>query len=80
MAGKSPSQFVSELLEKLAGASRHVSFLLGAGTSKAVGLPDVPELGERVGKDVAAQNEDLGKLYTQLQQSSMALSAALLPE
>jgi len=66
MPNKSPSQFVSELLEKLAGTSRHVAFLLGAGTSKAIGLPDVPELGKRVGEGIASRDKALGETYDKI--------------
>src|SRR6266567_2653314 len=35
-----PLRFAEELSAKLATSSRHVCFLLGAGTSRACGLPD----------------------------------------
>jgi hypothetical protein len=66
MSNKSLSQFVSELLEKLAGTSRHAAFLLGAGASKAVGLPDVPELGKRVGEEIASKDKALGQIYLKI--------------
>lgn len=42
--GHSPSEFVAELGQKLASRGRRVSLLLGAGTSRACGLPDVAGL------------------------------------
>jgi len=66
MPNKSPCQFVSELLEKLAGTSRHVAFLLGAGTSKSVGLPDVPELGKKVGQGIAERDKELAQTYEKI--------------
>lgn len=59
-------RFVSELLEKLAARRRHISFLLGAGTSKAVGLPDIARLAEEVGSGLAQSNEQLHKIYQRL--------------
>jgi hypothetical protein len=77
MPNKSPSQFVSELLEKLAGTSRHVAFLLGAGTSKAVGLPDVPELGKKVGEGIASRNKALGQTYDKILEERKNIEGAL---
>lgn len=42
--------FATELRAKLATRSRHVCFLLGAGASKACGLPDIHNLQNRVSK------------------------------
>ena len=41
-------RFVNDLSSKLASRSRHVCVFLGAGASKACGLPDVSQLQERV--------------------------------
>lgn len=43
-----PLNFVTSLGTKLATRSRHVCAFLGAGASRACGLPDVPELQKRV--------------------------------
>lgn len=43
-----PLNFITSLGTKLATRSRHVCAFLGAGASRACGLPDVPELQERV--------------------------------
>ena len=48
MPGHDPTRFVNELSSKLASRSRHVCVFLGAGASKACGLPDVSQLQERV--------------------------------
>ena len=50
MPGHDPLQFVNELSSKLASRSRHVCLFLGAGASRACGLPDVSELEKRVMK------------------------------
>lgn len=50
MPGHDPLQFVNELSSKLASRSRHVCLFLGAGASRACGLPDVSELEKRVKK------------------------------
>lgn len=39
-----PARFVNDLSSKLASRSRHVCVFLGAGTSRACGLPDVSQL------------------------------------
>lgn len=43
-----PLDFANSLGAKMASASRHVCLFLGAGVSKACGLPDVEELKQRV--------------------------------
>ena len=43
-----PEGFARELGSKLASRSRHVNVLLGAGASRAAGVPDLNELGEAV--------------------------------
>jgi hypothetical protein len=43
-----PLNFITSLGAKLATRSRHVCAFLGAGASRACGLPDVPELQKRV--------------------------------
>ena len=58
MPGHDPLQFVSDLSAKLASRSRHVCVLLGAGASKACGLPDVSELAQRVRQRLGQQEEE----------------------
>ena len=48
MPGHDPLRFVNDLSAKLASRSRHVCVFLGAGTSRACGLPDMSELQEKV--------------------------------
>lgn len=43
-----PLKFSAELSAKLASRSRHVCLFLGAGTSRACGLPDIAQLKHRV--------------------------------
>jgi hypothetical protein len=43
-----PLKFASDLSAKLATRSRHVCVFLGAGSSRACGLPDITELQKRV--------------------------------
>lgn len=56
---------VSEFLEKLADRRRHVSFLIGSGCSKAVGLPDISELGQKVAEALST-NEQVAQAYESL--------------
>lgn len=58
MSGHDPLQFVNDLSAKLASRSRHVCVLLGAGASKACGLPDVSELARRVQQRLDEQDAD----------------------
>ena len=44
MTEHDPSKFIRAISSKLATRSRHVCVLLGAGTSRAAGLPDVKGL------------------------------------
>jgi hypothetical protein len=44
----SPLKFAAELSQKLATRSRHVCLFLGAGSSRACGLPDITQLRDRV--------------------------------
>ena len=46
--GHDPVEFANSLGAKMASASRHLCLFLGAGVSKACGLPDVSELQQRV--------------------------------
>ena len=63
MPGHDPLQFVNDLSAKLASRSRHVCVLLGAGASKACGLPDVSELAQRVRQHLDQEdNERLSHL------------------
>lgn len=43
-----PVEFANALGAKMASASRHLCLFLGAGASKACGLPDVDELQQKV--------------------------------
>jgi hypothetical protein len=52
MAQHDPLKFVTGLSAKLAARTRHVCVFVGAGTSKACGLPDVATLQESVLKDL----------------------------
>lgn len=53
------TRFAEELGSKLSARSRHVCAFLGAGTSKACGLPDVAELQGRVTSGLAGTQKDL---------------------
>jgi hypothetical protein len=56
-----PLNFITSLGTKLATRSRHVCAFLGAGASRACGLPDVPELQRRVlNKLIEADQKALG--------------------
>ena len=57
MPGHDPLRFVNDLSSKLASRSRHVCVFLGAGTSKACGLPDVSLLEERVKQQLEQDDE-----------------------
>jgi hypothetical protein len=48
MPDHDPLRFAEDLSAKLATSSRHVCFLLGAGASRACGLPDVEQLTQKV--------------------------------
>ena len=65
MPGHDPLQFVNGLSSKLASRSRHVCVFLGAGASRACGLPDVSQLEERVKNQL--QGEDKKHLLQQLE-------------
>ena len=64
MPGHDPLRFVNDLSSKLASRSRHVCVLLGAGTSKACGLPDVSQLEDRVKQRL--EEDDREQLSQQL--------------
>lgn len=49
MSSHNPVAFAHEFAARLASRSRHVSVFLGAGASKACGLPTITELQEHVG-------------------------------
>ena len=48
MSKHNPMQFATSMSAKLATRSRHVCMFLGAGISRACGLPDVNQLQELV--------------------------------
>ncbi len=48
MTDHDPLRFAEDLSAKLATSSRHVCFVLGAGASRACGLPDVQQLTQKV--------------------------------
>ncbi len=52
-----PRQFIASLSAKLASRSRHVCLFLGAGVSKACGLPDVADLQKRVLENLNAEQK-----------------------
>ena len=63
MAEHEPLRFVTGLSGKLAARERHVCVLLGAGVSRACGLPDVAQLQERVVEAlIPAQRAAVSKL------------------
>ena len=64
-----PLQFVNELSSKLASRSRHVCIFLGAGASRACGLPDVSQLEERVKQRL--QVDDKKHLSQQLESRNL---------
>jgi hypothetical protein len=55
MAGHDPLRFINALSAKLASRSRHVCVLLGAGASRACGLPDIAGLTTAVQSSLAKQ-------------------------
>ena len=69
MPGHDPLQFVNELSSKLASRSRHVCVFLGAGASRACGLPDVSQLEERVKQQL--QRDDKKHLSQQLESRNL---------
>lgn len=50
--------FVNGLSAKLATRSRHVCILLGAGASKACGLPDINDLQNQITKELDGEEQD----------------------
>ena len=60
-----PLRFVNDLSSKLASRSRHVCVFLGAGASRACGLPDVSQLEDGVKRRLEA--DDKKHLSSQLQ-------------
>ena len=64
MPGHDPLRFVIDLSSKLASRSRPVCVFLGAGASKACGLPDVLELQNRVKRQLG--QDDMKQLSKQL--------------
>jgi hypothetical protein len=78
-----PLKFVAELSAKLATRSRHVCVFLGAGVSRACGLPDVALLQERIlaalgDADRAAFTRELDGRNLELALSRLRRIAALL--
>lgn len=84
MSGHDVVGFVNGLSEKLASRSRHVCFFLGAGASKACGLPDVAGLTEHIrlvlkADDLAAferlaKNRNLEQVLSRLRRISALLA------
>lgn len=56
-----PTRFIGDLSSKLASRSRHVCVFIGAGASKACGLPDVKQLAKRVTKRLTQNDKELFK-------------------
>ena len=54
-----PTRFIGDLSSKLASRSRHVCVFVGAGASKACGLPDVKQLAKRVKMRLGQQDKEL---------------------
>lgn len=57
MSEHEPTRFLTELSAKLATRSRHICVFLGAGTSRACGLPDVEGLQGKVLEDLTGDNK-----------------------
>ncbi len=64
MPGHDPLRFVNALSSKLASRARHVCVFLGAGTSRACGLPDVSQLEKSVKQRL--EHDDAKQLSRQL--------------
>jgi hypothetical protein len=58
MSEHDPVKLATELSAKLAARSRHVCAFLGAGVSRACGLPDVAMLQERVLRTLQREDTD----------------------
>ena len=69
-----PLLFINELSSKLASRSRHVCVFLGAGTSRACGLPDISQLKERVMEQTEGDERALLKRQLQGRNLEQALS------
>ena len=69
MAEHDPIKFATSLNSKLAARSRHVCTFLGAGASRACGLPDVSELQNRVLESLDSKQRDA--FSTQLQNRNL---------
>lgn len=57
MSEHEPIRFLTQLSAKLATRSRHICVFLGAGTSRACGLPDVQGLEEKVLQDLKGDSK-----------------------
>ena len=57
MSEHEPIKFLTELSAKMATRSRHICMILGAGTSRACGLPDVEGLKGKVLGDLTGDNK-----------------------
>jgi hypothetical protein len=58
VAPHDPVEFANALGAKMASASRHLCLFLGAGASKACGLPDVGELQQKVLNGLSPEHRD----------------------
>ena len=74
MPGHNPNQFVYELSLKLASRSRHVCVFVGAGASKACGLPDVSKLEEGVKQRLEPVDRELFSKQLEKRNLEQALS------
>ncbi len=74
IASHDPLKFVTGLSAKLAARSRHVCAFLGAGTSRACGLPDVTMLQQSVLSDLDATNRAAFELQLNGRNLEQALS------
>ena len=69
MPEHNPIGFINDLSSKLASRSRHVCVFLGAGASKACGLPDVEDLEKRV--KLRLEPDDKKQLTWQLRERNL---------
>lgn len=74
MVEHSPIEFTAELGAKLATRSRHVCFFLGAGVSRACGLPDVAGLEAGVLSDLGEADREALKAQLEGRILEQALS------
>ncbi len=74
VAPHNPVEFANALGTKMASASRHLCLLLGAGASKACGLPDVGELQQKVLNNLDPEHKAAFEVQLQGRDLEQALS------